>query len=153
VAHCNIKKQTVETRISLRGLTNLLTNDIESFVESVGQTWDNYFRDDIVLFELPANPYHEESMRNYEHFEDWFVERESLTHTVLGFDGEWKVIADSRGEVSAYQGTESVDVSAAPDALRGACEGAVKRFPTTERNLNNNLSGDTEQQLRDLGYV
>lgn len=153
VAHPNIEKQIIENRTSLRALYDLLTSDLNAFLDVGGQTWDNFFIDDPVLFELPANPYHEESMQNYEHFEDWFVERESLTHTVLGFDGEWKVIADSRGEVSAYQGTESVDVSAAPDALRDACEDAVTRFPATERNVNNNLSSDTEQQLRDLGYV
>ncbi|GAB3313398.1 sulfatase-like hydrolase/transferase [Haloplanus salinarum] len=153
VAHPDLDARTIEDRTSLRALYDLLTGDLESFLDVGGATWDDYFDDDPVFFELPANPYHEESMRNYDYFEDWFVERESLTHTVLGFDGEWKVVADSRGAVSAYRGDEAVDVSDAPAALRTACEDAVERFPAVEGDVEADLSGDVEQQLRDLGYV
>lgn len=153
VAHPDLGARTVEDRTSLRSLYDLLTADIDTFVENSGATWPDYFDDDPVFFELPANPYHEESMRNYEHFEDWFVGRESLTHTVLGFDGEWKVVADSRGEVSAYRGDKAVGASDAPAELRTACEDAVAWFPAVDDDVDSDLSGDVEQQLRDLGYV
>jgi len=153
VAHPDLDPRTVEDRTSLRALYDLLTGDVESFLDVGGTTWDDYFDDDPVFFELPANPYHEESMREYDHFEDWFVERESLTHTVLGFDGEWKVVADSRGGVSAYRGDDPVDVADAPTDLRVACEDAVAQFPAVQGGVEQDLSGDVEQQLRDLGYV
>ncbi|MEF8857279.1 MAG: sulfatase-like hydrolase/transferase [Haloplanus sp.] len=153
VAHPDVEPRTVEDRTSLRALYDLLTGDREAFLDAGGRTWAEYFDDDLVFFELPANPYHEESMRRREHFEDWFVERESLTHSVMGFDGEWNVVADSRGEVSAYRGDEAVDVSDAPADLRTACEDAVARFPAVEGDVESDLSGDVEQQLRDLGYV
>jgi arylsulfatase A-like enzyme len=153
VAHPDVEPRTVTERVSLRALYDLLTADLEAFVDAGGATWDECFDDDPVFFELPANPYHEESMRNYEHFEDWFVERESLTHTVLGFDGDWKVVSDSRGEMSAYRGDTEVDASAAPDALREACVDAVARFPAVQGDVDSDLSGDVERQLRDLGYV
>jgi arylsulfatase A-like enzyme len=153
VAHPDLEARTVDDRTSLRALYDLLTGDLGSFVGSGGATWADSFDDDPVFFELPANPYHEESMRNYDHFEDWFVERESLTHTVMGFDGEWKVVADSRGEVSAYRGVEEVDSAAAPADLRTACADAVAQFPAVQGDVDSDLSGDVEQQLRDLGYV
>jgi len=153
VAHPELDARTVEDRVSLRALYDLLTGDLGVFVDIGGRTWADYFDDDPVFFELPANPYHEESMRRYEHFEDWFVERESLTHTVMGFDGDWKVVADSRGEVSAYRGEDAVTVADAPAELRAACEDAVAQFPAVEGDVDSDLSGDVEQQLRDLGYV
>lgn len=153
VAHPDVENQTVTDRTSLRALYDLFTDDLDSFIEDGGRTWANQFDDDPVLFELPANPYHEESMRSYDNFRDWFVERESLTHTVVGFRDEWKVVADSRGEVSAYQGNESTDMAEAPTELRKDCEEAVAQFPPVQRDVDNKLSGDVEQQLRDLGYV
>jgi hypothetical protein len=153
VAHPDLKARTVDDRVSLRSLYGLLTGDLGSFVDDGGRTWGDYFDDGPVFFQLPANPYHEELMRNHEYFKDWFVERESLTHTVMGFDGDWKVVADSRGEVSAYCGAEAVAVAAAPAELRTACEGAVVRFPAVQGGVESDLSGDVEQQLRDLGYV
>ena len=153
VANPALDDRTVAERTSLRALYDLLTGDLGAFVDAGGARWNEYFDDDPVFFELPANPYHEESMREYDNFEDWFVERESLTHTVMGFDGDWKVVADSRGEVSAYRGTEPADVAAAPVDLREACEDAVSRFPVVQGDVDNDLSGDVEQQLRDLGYV
>jgi hypothetical protein len=44
-------------------------------------------------------------------------------------------------------------VAAAPVGLREACEDAVSRFPVVQSDVDNDLSGDVEQQLRDLGYV
>ena len=153
VAHPDLDARTVEDRTSLCSLHNLLTADFDSLIENGGATWQEYFEDDPVFFELPANPYHEESMRNYEHLEDWFIERESLTHTVLGFDGDWKVVADSRGEVRAYRGDKAADASEAPAELRTACQDAVARFPAVNDSVDNDLSGEVEQQLQDLGYV
>lgn len=152
VAHPDLEARTVDDRTSLRALYDLFTGDLDAFLDSGGRTWNDYF-DDPVFFELPANPYHEKSMRQYDNFEDWFVERESLTHTVMGFDDDWKVVADSRGKVSAYRGDEEADASAAPADLRAACEDAVAQFPPVQGDVDTDLSGDVEQQLRDLGYV
>lgn len=153
VAHPKMKDQTVTDRVSLRALHDLLVSDLESFLNSHGQIWGEYFNDDPVFFELPANPYHEESMRTYDNFEDWFVERESLTHTVLGFENKWKVVVDSRGEVSVYRDEKNVEVSSLHSNLRAACEDALSQFPVIQDDVENDLSGNVEQQLRDLGYV
>jgi len=44
-------------------------------------------------------------------------------------------------------------VADAPAELRAACEDAVAQFPAVEGDVDSDLSGDVEQQLRDLGYV
>lgn len=153
IAHPELDDQKIMKRVSLRSLYDLLIADLDSFVEMNGRTWREHFGDEIVFFELPANPYHEESLRDYENFEDWFVERESLTHTVVGFDDDWKVVADSRDRVVAYQEENTVDVSVAPDRLREACKDAVNNFSPVNSKVNADLSGTVEEQLRDLGYV
>jgi hypothetical protein len=46
-----------------------------------------------------------------------------------------------------------VDSAAAPADLRTACADAVAQFPAVQGDVDSDLSGDVEQQLRDLGYV
>lgn len=153
ISNPKITPNTVDERVSLKSLFDLLTGDLESFVDCGGQNYDKYFDEDIVFFELPANPYHESSFEKHENVPDWYVEREAKTHTVLGFDGDWCVTIDSRGERSAWHNGVTADVAEAPDELVSECCAAVDEFPEIQDDVESSLSGNVEQQLEDLGYL
>jgi len=153
IANPHLDDITVETRTSLKSLFDLFTADLESFLEGGGHEWSDYFDDDPVLFELPAGQFHESSLREYSHFPDWFIKRLAATHTVVGFDGEWIVAADSEGESQGFRDGEPVDASSVPTELRDACEEALTAFRDPTDTTERDLSEGVESQLEDLGYV
>lgn len=153
VAHPNIDPITVEDRISLKSLTDLLMDDLNTFVANRGKNYEEYFKNDIVFFEMPANPYHKDSFDNYSNIPEWYAEREAETHTVLGFHEDWQVTANSKGEVSAWKNQSSRDVAEAPSSLITECTDAVKSFSGVETAGGQEVSADLERQLEDLGYM
>jgi hypothetical protein len=76
------------------------------------------FTGETFFIEMPANPHHESSFEHHENIPEWYAEREAKTHAVLGFDEEWRVAVDSRGEISAWKNRDERDVSEAPSTLR-----------------------------------
>lgn len=153
VAHPDIESITVEDRVSLKSLTNLLMGDLDTFVINGGANYKEYFNEDTVFFEMPANPYHEDSFDNHPNIPEWYAEREAKTHTVLGFDDDWKVTANSRGEVSAWKDSTSREISEAPSTLVTECTNAVEGFPGVDTAGEQEVSTDLERQLEDLGYI
>jgi len=103
------------------------------------------------LFELPANPYSEDSYEGRD-VPDWYVERETDTHAVLAVGEGWRVLVDSTGSVDAWEGDEERDPSAVPDDLVGTCRSAVEAFPGVGAT-DDEISADLQQQLEDLGYM
>jgi arylsulfatase A-like enzyme len=152
VAHPNIESITVEDRVSLKSLTDLLMGDIDTFVANGGTNYEEYFNEDTVFFEMPANPYHEDSFDNHPNIPKWYAKREAKTHTVLGFDGDWRVIADSQGEVSAWKNQTLQESTEAPPTLVTECKNAVEKFPNVDTAGGQEVSADLERQLEDLGY-
>jgi hypothetical protein len=152
VAHPDIDSITVEDRVSLKSLANLLTGDLETFVANEGTNYEEYF-EDTVFFEMPANPYHEDSFDNCPNIPEWYAEREAKTHTVLGFERDWRVSADSQGEISAWKNQTPKEVSEAPSALVTECTNAVGNFSGIDTAGGQEVSADLERQLEDLGYL
>lgn len=148
-----INKITVNKRVSLKSLFDLITGDLEKFIRCGGQDYVEYFDGEKVFFELPANPYHKSSWEDFENVPNWYVEREAETHTILGFSGEWRVSANSQGNVSAWKQETTKDVNDAPDELVTMCRDAVNQFPSVQSKTNTKMSEDLEQQLKDLGYA
>jgi arylsulfatase A-like enzyme len=153
IAHPDIEATTVDERVSLKSLTDLLMGDVESLVAEGGTNYAKYFTGEAIFFEMPANPYHESSFEHHENIPEWYAEREAKTHTVLGFDEEWRVAADSRGEISAWKNRDERDVSEAPSTLVDGCEVAVEGFLDAEIDDRQKMNKDLEQQLEDLGYI
>ncbi len=103
------------------------------------------------LFELPANPYSEDSYEDRD-VPDWYVERETDTHAVLGVADRWRVLADSTGDIDAWEDGETRDPAAAPADLVETCQSAVEAFPGVGAT-DDEISADLQQQLEDLGYM
>ncbi|WP_440989458.1 sulfatase-like hydrolase/transferase [Haloarchaeobius baliensis] len=155
LANPAIDAETVERRVPLTALSDQLSTDPDAVLDTDDPVGDLLAPESPVLFELPANPFHESSYERYDHIPDWYVTREALTHTVVGFDEEWTVIADSTGELDAWEGTASRNTDDAPEHLVDACESAVRSFPAdgTESAGHDDLSASRQQQLEDLGYM
>jgi hypothetical protein len=153
IAHPELEKTTVQKRVSLKSITSLLVNGIDELIKSGGKSYTNYFTENPILFELPANPYHKDSFENYENIPNWYIERESGAHTVLGFEGEWQVAASSNGCLSAWKNKVPKDASEAPKSLVTECKKAVEQFPDVSSNIDTGLSDDVANQLEDLGYI
>lgn len=153
IAHPELKKATVEKRVSLKSITNLLMNGVDELIKSGGKNYTDYFTEDPILFELPANPYHKDSFENYENIPNWYAERESTTHTILGFENQWQVAASSNGCFSAWKNKVPKDTSDAPESLVNECKRAVEQFPDVSSNIDTGLSDDVANQLEDLGYI
>ena len=155
LANPAIDAETVERPVPLTALSNQLSADPAVVAETGDSLGDLLATPEPVLFKLPANPFHEPSYERYDNIPDWYVTREALTHTVVGFDEEWTVIADSSGELDAWEGTASRDADDAPDHLVDACESAVQSFPAdgTDNAGHDDLSASRQQQLEDLGYM
>lgn len=153
ITHPDINPITVEDRVSLKSLTTLLKGDLNTFVANGGANYEEYFNEDMVFFEMPANPYHEDSFDNHPNIPEWYAEREAKTHTVLGFEGDWQVTTDSQGKVSAWKNQTPQEVSEAPSALVTECMKAVEKFPCVDTAGGQEVSADLEQQLEDLGYL
>jgi arylsulfatase A-like enzyme len=155
LANPEIEPETVERRMPLASLSNQLMTDPAALVDTDAPLGELLAPESPILFELPANPFHESSYERYDHIPEWYVTREALTHTVVGFDEEWTVIADSTGELDAWEGTASRNADDAPAHLVDTCETAVQSFPAdgTERAGHDDLSASRQQQLEDLGYM
>jgi arylsulfatase A-like enzyme len=156
VANPKLDATTVETRTSLKNLFDLLTGDLDSFLASDGREWDDYFGDLPVLFEHPAEPLRESSLREYNHLPEWFIERIVATHTVVGFDGERIAVVDSNADSREAHGVRDgrlVDASSVPPGLCDACEHAVTALSAPVETAEHSLSNSVESQLEDLGYV
>jgi choline-sulfatase len=155
MAHPNIDGETVEHRMPLTALSNQLLADTDIIIDTNRPLEDVLAPEQPVLFELPANPFHESSYERYENIPDWYITREALTHTVVGFDGEWTVVADSTGRVDAWEGGKPYETGDVPERLVNTCERVVQAFPEDENteNTGDNLSTSRQQQLKDLGYM
>lgn len=152
LAHPEIGAATVEQPVSLLSLTDRLEADVSAFIEKNG-TLDR--PDDTIYFELPANPFHESSYDDYQHIPDWYVEREALTHSVLGIRDDWCVLADSAGERAAWQAGAERSATDSPGGLLEDSEAAVAAFPGEDVGgaEQESLSESRAEQLEDLGYL
>lgn len=153
VANPQIDPNTVEKVTSLKSLFDLLVGDLAEFLEAGGRTWKDHFDDDCVFFELPPNPTNEASLQSYSNYPDWFVERITRTHTVVGFDGPYAFVVDSTGQESGFHDGDPVEVSSVPDTLCDACKDAIGKFEPVTGLAESDLSDDVTEQLADLGYV
>lgn len=153
IAHPDIKSNTVDNRVSLKSITNLLTGELDTFIANRGRNYEEYFQEDRIFFEMPANPYHEDSFKNHPHIPEWYAEREAQTHTVLGFDEDWRVTANSQGDIAAWKNDTSRKVSEAPSDLVTECTNVVEQFPDINRIGSQGVSEDLERQLEELGYL
>lgn len=150
LANPALDAETVKRPVSLTSLASRLLNDGTDWLHEGGAALAT---DGPVFFELPANPFHESSYENYEHIPEWYATREAKTHTVLGLDDGWLVAAESTGTVTAWAGGTEQSVADAPDELVSATEDAVAAFPDDEIDDDEQMSGDLQQQLEDLGYI
>lgn len=153
IANPRIEPRTVEQRTSLIALSNQLMTDSEPLLDRAPD--DALTTDEPVLFELPANPFHRDSFDRYEHIPDWFINRQSMTHSVVGFDDCWTIIAYSNGDLDVWNGNEAQSRADAPDYLVERCEDAVQSFPDEDSSdsVSGDLSASRQQQLEDLGYL
>lgn len=149
-----VEARSVERHVPLQAVSNRLMAGVDGLVDSPDPVADQR-TDDPVLFELPANPYHESSYEGYENIPEWYVRRETATHTVVGHDGQWVVVADSAGTTRAWRDGEERDAAAAPSTLVAACTDAVASYPDAGDGGagDDRLTGALEQQLEDLGYL
>lgn len=140
---------TVEKPVSLKALSAALIEDGTEWLDDPEGALSGA---EPALFELPANPYSENSYEGRDAIPDWYVERETDTHAVLAVGDEWRVLVDSTGSVEAWEDDEERDPAAAPDNLVEACRLAVEAFPGVGAT-DDEISADLEQQLEDLGYM
>lgn len=156
LAHPDIEPESFEQRVPLTALSNQLLTGPESFLnDSFDSPGNALATDEPTLFELPANPFHRDSFDRYEHIPDWFITRQSMTHSVVGFDDPWTVIAYSNGDVDVWNGEEARHRADAPTHLVETCEDAVQSFPDEDSSDSgsDDLSASRQQQLEDLGYL
>lgn len=156
IANPEIRPEIVEQRVSLTALTDQLRSGSASFVNATEDSLgDALTTDEPVLFELPANPFHQDSFDRFENIPDWFVTRQSVTHSVVGFDGPWTVIAYSNGDIDIWRDDVVQTREDAPNHLVQSCEDAVQSFPAedTSNAGGGDLSQSRQQQLEDLGYL
>lgn len=153
LADPDIDAETVEEPIPLQALTNCLIEHGTDWIDASESLNELLAVDGPVLFELPANPFHERSYDQYEQIPDWYGRREAKSHTVFGTEDDWSVAAASDGTVTAWEDDEKRDIEAAPGGLVAACETAVEAFSMDNTTDNGQVSGDLQQQLEDLGYM
>jgi arylsulfatase A-like enzyme len=151
LANPSLAPETVERAVPLGAVTDRLVEDGLDWLD--GGVADALDDTTPALFELPANPFSEDSYEDQENVPDWYVERETDTHAVLAVEDDWLVVADSTGSLNAWENGEERDPEETPDDLAATSRKAVAAFPGVEVNGDRELSGDLQQQLEDLGYM
>lgn len=150
LVHPEFDTKTVERPVSLGSLSTALMADapLQALPDRLTTATD-----EPVLFEIPANPYQESSYEAHEQIPDWYVHRQTETHTVAGVEGAWLVAAGSEGDLTAWHDGTKRDPDAAPSNLVTACTDAVVAYEdVSARTQDDRLSSGVEQQLKDLGY-
>jgi len=153
LAHPDLRPRRVEGHVSLKELHGLLLDhvsellasggdDLGTMSASDGPTWSHYpaVGGEYLFDKYPDAP------------EEAIAQRVSVD-TVVGYDGEWKVVTASNGERWARADEGVVGYETVPVNLRSECEAHLDRLTENAGTEAGDLTEAEISQLETLGYM
>ncbi len=146
VAHPSLPPERVTERVSLLEIPQM----IKSFTAGITSEMLPE-RDGVTLCASPAHG-------GKEVFEAFDVPHEVLAqavtvHTIAGYDDNWKVVVDSKGDRYVERDGQRRHISEAPNALVEECEDALSKLITQDEIDRIDNDSLPRSQLEDLGYL
>lgn len=152
LAHPDLNAREVTGHVSLKDLHGLFIGGVEELLNSGGNRLGPLEpTDDPVWSHYPAVG-GEYLFEKYPDAPTKALAYRVSVDTVVGYDGEWKLMANSVGERWARRGAEVVEYSTAPQELRAQCDAHLSELSSDDTEPAE-LSDEEISQLEALGYM
>ncbi|AXG09702.1 sulfatase-like hydrolase/transferase [Haloplanus rubicundus] len=152
IAHPDLSAQTVDQRMSIRALHDLIIRLDSGKLQS----------DDVLstLLPDPGTPIlaeypivgGEEIREKYPKASEESLADRLSRHTVVGYLDDWKLVASSGGDRHAWRAGAPKNVREAPDIVRNYVEGALEKL-TQQHPPTSGVTAQKQEELEALGYL
>lgn len=150
IAHPEIDAATIKDEVSLEFLYDLFLS-----VAHDGSVSERAVRDRVpdkfAVSQYPATGGGNETLEKYPDASEEAVRYRSSEHSVVAYDDNWKVVAESSGNKRSLQDMNQEPVQDAPRYLVEATEEYMNLLK--QEDADTNLSDESLSQLEDLGYL
>lgn len=148
VAHPDLDATTVDDWASTRNIADLLAGVAAGEVRDGSDVVDALRTDDGMVFSEFAANGRADAVRDDHPDIDFDLMTRDL---VVGYTDDWKAVATSTDGVRCWHDGAEADVADAPEELVAECHARLEAFGSADER--GALSGSTEAQLKNLGYL
>lgn len=150
VAHPKIDAATIEDEVSLKFLYELFLSVAQGGNVSE-ETVRDRVHDTFAVSQYPATGGGNETLEKHPDAPQEAVRYRSAEHSVVAYDDDWKVVAESSGEKWTL---EDLNQESVQDAPRNLIEITEEHMNLLKQEVaDTNLSDESLSQLEDLGYL
>jgi arylsulfatase A-like enzyme len=151
VANPSLESKTIDSYVNIKDIGNLLRSSMDN-----GNIDADRITKDQVIIECPASK-QDDLFDRYDDVPEEAINRQVSQHTVVGYQNDWKVVADSEDRWYGFKDGEKKQPDEIPTDLRERCASHLSKLeesvPLNQKITNNQIDKSTREELEDLGYL